>query len=94
MSTLESLITDVAEHFNEVEMADMPALDDVLGPKEIMTISDSYIHMKLLYPLNTVSFTTFFSWLTAPVKYLFGSRRKLYDGRAIKEDGVNVDTVN
>ena len=75
-------------------MADIPALND-LSPDESMRVSESYMRVKLLCPLNTLSFTHFFfSSLTAPVNYLHNICRKLHHRSLIRDDAAKIVGVD
>ena len=97
---LESLINDIAGHFNEVEMADLPALDGVLSLGESKRLSESFMRIKFpdLLHSHTISsngflFTAPFSWLAAPVNFLRNMPRKYPDKTMMRKDATKTDEM-
>ncbi|KIN03360.1 hypothetical protein OIDMADRAFT_39718 [Oidiodendron maius Zn] len=95
---LESLINDTAGHFNEVEMADLPALDGVLSLGESKRLSESFMRVKLpdllhSHTSNGFLFSAPFSWLAAPVNFLCNIPRKYPDKTMTRKDATKTDEM-
>lgn len=93
--SLESLISDLAQHFNKVEMSDLPALDNALSTAESKSLARAFSRIKLFVPSrshstspNVLRFNTVASLISAPIDYLSDLLRKLPDKTALVENAT------
>jgi hypothetical protein len=86
--SLESLINDLAQHFIEEEMADLPALDGALCIEDSKSLAKYYSWRKVFVPSrshpmapNKPPFDTIAGWIAAPLDYLGDLLRRFPDER-------------
>jgi hypothetical protein len=90
--SLESLISDLAQHFNKVEMAVLPALDNALRTAESKSLAKAFSRVKLFVPSrshsmapNVLRFSTVASLIAAPIDHLSDLFRKFPNKTALVE---------
>jgi len=89
VSSLESLMNDLAQHFNEEQMANLPALDDALCIEDSKSLANSFSRRKAFVPsrshpmiLHKPLFDTVASLIAAPFDYLGNLLRRFPDEKA------------
>jgi hypothetical protein len=87
--SLESLIENLAQHFSEEEMADLPALDDALTSEDSKRLAESFSRIKAFAPSrchqmapNKPPFDAIAGLIAAPLDYLGDLLRRFPDERA------------
>jgi hypothetical protein len=85
---LESLINDLAEHLNEEEMADLPALDSSLNNEDSKSLAAYFCRIKSFLPSRchptapiNPPFGTIASFIAAPFDQLGDLLRRYPDER-------------
>lgn len=72
--SLDSLMNDLAQHFNEEELASLPALERSLSTEESKLLADAFVRTKEFVPSRShpraptkPPFSTWVSFLVAPL---------------------------
>lgn len=86
--SLESLVNDLAEHLNEEEMVDLPALDSALSSEESKSLAASFCRIRAFLPsrchpaaLFKPPLGTIASFIAAPFDHLGDLLRRFPDER-------------
>ncbi|PVH68107.1 hypothetical protein DL98DRAFT_507114 [Cadophora sp. DSE1049] len=86
--SLESLVNDLAEHLNEEEMVDLPALDGALSSEESKSLATSFCRIKAFLPSRShppapikPPLGTIASFIAAPFDHLGDLLRRFPDER-------------